>query len=93
MVDNISFKPLFGSKPLRIRFNEGDGFIKVYGGTMHLVLFGTKKYDAIYNRIRYLISQKKVVFTYVIYHNNAKIKIYSHDSLLLEKTLILHNFI
>ena len=56
MIDNISFKPLFGSKPLRIRFNEVDGFVKVYGGTRHLVLFGPEKYDDIYKRIRNLVS-------------------------------------
>ena len=86
MIDNISLKPLFGAKPLRIRFNEVDGFIKVYGGTRHLVLFGPEKYDAIYKRIRNFISQKSDI-TYVIYHNNTKIKIYSYDSLLLEKNI------
>ena len=37
-------------------------------GTSYLVLFGPEKYDAIYNRIRYLISQKGGI-TYVISHN------------------------
>ena len=29
-----------GSKPLRIRFDEIDGFIKIYDGIRYLVLFG-----------------------------------------------------
>ena len=41
-----------GAKPLRIRFNKIDGFIKIYNGTR----FGPERYDAIYDRIRYLIK-------------------------------------
>ena len=37
---------------------EVDGFIRVYDGTRYLILFGLEKYDATYNRIRYLVSQK-----------------------------------
>ena len=33
-----------------------DGFIKVYHGARYLVLFGPENYDAIYNRVRYLIN-------------------------------------
>ena len=47
LVFNISYKTLIGAKPLRIRFNKVDGFIRVYGGTRYLVLFGTEKYDFI----------------------------------------------
>ena len=49
---------LIGAKPLHIRFDKIDGFIRVYDGNRYLVLFGLEKYDAIYNRIRYLINQK-----------------------------------
>ena len=38
-------------KPLRIRFNKIDGFIRIYD-TRYLVLFGSEKYDFIYNRIK-----------------------------------------
>ena len=58
LVYNISFKRLIYSKPLRIGFNKIDGFIKDYDGTRYLVLFGSEKYDSIYDRIRYLISVK-----------------------------------
>ena len=65
LVHNISYKSLIDSKPLRIRFNKIDGFIRVYDGTKYLVLFRCEKYDFIYNRIRYLISVKSGI-TYVI---------------------------
>ena len=43
------------AKLLCIRFDKIDGFIRVYGRTRYLVLFGSEKYDSIYNWIRYLI--------------------------------------
>ena len=52
--------------------------------TRYLVLLSPEKYDAIYNRIRYLTSQKSDI-TYVISHNYSRIKIDSYDSLRLEK--------
>ena len=48
-----------GTKPLRIRFNEMDALIKIYDGIRYLVLFDPGWYDAIYDRIRYLINEKK----------------------------------
>ena len=79
-------------KPLRIRFDKIDRFIRVYDGTRYLVLFGPEKYDAIYNRIRYFISQESDNRN-VISHSYARIKVDSYDSLPLEKTLTLHNVI
>ena len=61
MVYQILYKGLVGVKQLRIRFDKIDGFITAYGGTRYLVLCGTEKYDLVYNRIRYLISQKMVL--------------------------------
>ena len=55
LVYNISYKTLIDSKPLRSRFNKIDGSIRVYDGARYLVLVGGKKYDFIYNRIRYFI--------------------------------------
>ena len=57
-----------------------------FDGTTYLVLFGSKKYDFIYNKIWYLIGVKSGI-TYVISHNYAKIKIDSYDSLPLEETM------
>ena len=88
LVCNISYKNLI-TKTLRIRFDEIDGFIRVYNGTRYLVLFESEKYDCIYNRSRYLVSIKSG-FTNIISHNYAKIKVDSHDSLPLEKAMIFH---
>ena len=76
---------------MRIRFDEIDGFIRIYDGTTNLLFFGSEKYS-IYNRIRYLISVKSSI-TFIISHNNAKIKVDSYNSLPLEKTMTFHNFI
>ena len=58
MIDDVLNKTLIDSKSLRIRFDKIDGFIKIYDGTRYLTLFGSEKYDAIYNTIRHLISLK-----------------------------------
>ena len=55
LIYNISHKNLVAAKTFRIRFDKIDGFIRVYDGTRYLVLFGSEKYDSIYNRIRYII--------------------------------------
>ena len=52
LICDISHKTLIGVQ------DKVDGFIRVYDGTRYLVLFGPEKYNAIYNRIRYLISEK-----------------------------------
>ena len=85
LVYNISYKSLIDSKPLSIRFNKIDGFIRVYDGTRYLVLIGSEKYDSIYDRIRYLINVKSAI-TYIISHNYVTIKVNSYDSSPLEKT-------
>ena len=90
LVYNISYKSLIDCKPLHIRFDKIDGFIRVYVGTRYLVLFGSKKYDSIYNRIRYYISAKGGI-TFIISHNYAKMKKDSYNSLTLEKTSTFHD--
>ena len=72
-------KTLIGAKPLRVRFDKINGFIKSYDGNRYLVLFRGEKYDFIYNRIRYVIGVKSGS-THVISHNYAKIKVDSYDS-------------
>ena len=52
----MSYKTLIDPKPLRLRFGQIDGFIRIYNGTRYVKLFGSEIYKAIYNRIRYLIS-------------------------------------
>ena len=81
-----------GAKPLQIMFDKIDGFSKIYDGTRYLVLFRPERYNAIYDKIRYLISEKSGI-TYSINHNFARIRIDSYNFLPLEKTLTFHNFI
>ena len=64
LIYDISYKTLIHPKPFRIRFNQIDGFIRIYDGTRCLTLFGSEKYDAIYDRIRYLIGIKNDI-TYI----------------------------
>ena len=85
MIYNISYKTLVGAKPLRIRFSQVDGFIRVCDGNKYLLLFGLKKYDAICNKIRCLISQKSGI-TNVFFYNFRKIKIDSDEDFLLKYT-------
>ena len=56
LIYDISYKTLIGAKPLLVRFNKIERFIRVYDGTRYLVLFGGEKYDFIYNGIRYLLG-------------------------------------
>ena len=88
----MTFHTKLGGKYLRVRFDQVDLFIIVYDGTRYLVLFSSEKYDAIHNRIRFLISQKSGI-TYIISQNYVRIKIDLNDSLPIEITLTLHNVI
>ena len=92
LIYDIWYKSLIGSKPLCIRFNQIDGFIRVYDGTGYLTLFGSKKYDAIYDGIRCLASLKSGI-TYIFSHYFVKNKVDSDDSLPTEKVLTLHNVV
>ena len=67
LIYNISYKILIGTTPFHIRFNEVDRFIRIFDGNRFLVLLGLEKYDVIYNRIRYSVSQKSGT-TYVFSH-------------------------
>ena len=78
LIYTISYKTAFmGSIPLFIRFDEIDGFIKIYDGIRYLVLL-SYLYDEICNRIKY---------------NFAKIRIDLYNSLPIEKMLTFHNVI
>ena len=56
MIFDSSYKILIDSKPLHIKSDKMDGFIRIYDGTRYLTLFASEKYDAIYSRIRSLTS-------------------------------------
>ena len=62
--------------PYCIRFDKIDRFIRIYDGIIYLILFGSEKYDFIYNRIRYLVGVKS---------NYTNIKLDLHKFLYLEK--------
>ena len=75
-----------GSKPLRIRFDEIDRFIKTYDGVRYLVLVGSRLYDAICNKCIFLISEKGGIKD-SINHNCARISIFSFNSLPIIKNV------
>ena len=58
LIYDISYKNLINWKPLRIIFDKIGRFITTFDGTRCLVLFGSEKYDEIYNRIRCLVILK-----------------------------------
>ena len=43
MVYKVSHKTLIIAKPLPIKVDKVDGFVRVYDGTRYLVLFGSEK--------------------------------------------------
>ena len=92
MIYKISYKTLIRSKLSRIRFNKIDEFIRIYDGTGYLILLGSEKYPAMYNRIRYIISLKSSI-TYTFSHYFAKMKVDYYDFLAEEKILTLRSII
>ena len=74
---------------MRISFDQIDGLVRIYDRIIYLTLFGS---EAIYNRIRYLISIKSGI-TYIFSHYFAKMKVDSYDYLPIEKILTLHNVV
>ena len=92
LIYDISYKTLIGPKSLRIIFDKIYGFIRIYDGTTYLVLSSSEIHDAIYSKIRYLVSLKSSI-TYVFSLYYAKIKVDFNHSLPIEKRLILHNVI
>ena len=92
LIYDISYKNLIDPKPLHIRFDKINGFIRIYDGTRYLALFGSEKYDAVYDRFRYLISLKSGI-THIAAHYFVKIKVDAHCPLPTEKRLSLHNVV
>ena len=84
-VYDISYKTSTDPKPLRIRFDKIDGFIRVRDGEFRfLVLFDYGLFDEIYDKVKYLISKKSCITDSII-HNFGKIRIDSYNSLPSEK--------
>ena len=92
-VYDISYETSTAPKPLRIRFDKIDGFIRVYGDEFrHLVLFDYELFDKICDKIKYFISKKSDISD-SISHNFGNIRIDSYNSLPIEKILTFHNVI
>ena len=90
-VYDISYKTWTGPKPLCIRFDKIDGFIRIRGGeSRYLVLSDHWLFDKSCDRMKYLIREKSCI-TDSINHNFRKIRIDSYKSLLIEKILTFHN--
>ena len=47
LVYNIYYKTLVAAKPLRIRFDKTDAFIRVFDGTRYLLLLEAGKLNSI----------------------------------------------
>ena len=87
----ISCKRSTSPKPLHIRFDKTNGFIRVLNGEIEdLVLFDYELFDKICDRIKYLISKKNGI-TDSINHNFEKIRIDSYNFLSIEKILTFNN--
>ena len=79
---------LTGGKPLLNRFNKIDGFIRIYDGTRYLILFGPEKYDAIYEKVRFLTGQKTgTTYVFLIIMQKSKWIYIVPFTLPLEKTM------
>ena len=85
LIYDISYKTSTGAKPLGIRFDKIDGFIKIHGRITYLVLFDYSYCDEICDKIKYLIREKSGI-TDSINHNFTRIRINSFDSSPIEKT-------
>ena len=59
LIYDISYKTFMSSKPLRIMFDEIDGFTKIHDGIRYLVLFGYGWFDKICDRIKYVMNSYK----------------------------------
>ena len=78
MIFEILYKTLIVAKPFRIRFNQVDGFIRVYDGNRYLAFFRLERHDDTDNWIRYLVSLKSGI-TYIFDLYFTKIKVDSYD--------------
>ena len=93
LIYNILYKTSTDPKPLRIRFHKIDRFIRVFDFEIkHFVLFDYRLSDKLYDKIKCLVSEKSGTAT-IIHYNFKKIRIYSSNSLPIEKILIFHDVI
>ena len=75
LIYDISYKTSTSAKPLCIRLDQIDGFIKVLDRIKYLVLFNYGYFHKLCDRIKYFIIEKSGI-TDSINHNSGKIRIY-----------------
>ena len=92
LIYDILYKIFMGGKPLRIRFNKINEFMKIYDGIRYLRLFDPWWYDASWIRMRYLIIKKSGI-TDSVNHDFARIRINSYNYLPIDEILTIHNVI
>ena len=93
LIHVVAYKTPYGSKPLRIIFDNVDEYIRKYDSTKYVALFySDEKYEKVFDRIRYLIMLKRNISD-VYSHKYTKIKMNSDDDLPLEKPLNMHNVV
>ena len=85
-------KNFYGCKTIAYLVRKIDGFTKIYDGIRYLVLFASERFNAIYNSIKHLISEKSGI-TDGINYNFARIRIDSDNFLPTQKMLAFHNVI
>ena len=59
LIYDISCKNSTGAKPLRIRFDGVNGFLKIHDKIWYLLLFDCSYCDKVCDRIKYLINEKR----------------------------------
>ena len=79
MIYNIPYKALIDSKPLRVRFNQIDGFIKKSMMELEIQYCLARK-----NMMQYEANSE---ITYIFSHYFAKIKVNSYDSIPIDKKI------
>ena len=86
LVYKVSYETLMGARTLCISFIKQADSLELMMKLDIQYYLELKKYNFIYNKMRYLIGVKSAI-TYVCYHNYAKIKVDSFDILPLENTI------
>ena len=93
IIYDISYKTSIIQKPLRIRFDKIDIFIRLCVSEFkHLILFVYGLFDKICDKIKHSISEKSAI-TDSVNHSFRKIRIDSYNSLHIEKMLTSHNIV
>ena len=78
LIYDILHKTLISTKLLHIMFDKVNEFIRDYSITKCVIFFGPEEYDAIFDRIRYLIGLKSSML-YVASHKSRMIQMMMNE--------------